>query len=86
MIGFTKTLAREVAKRGICVNAVAPGYIETRMTRELRDDVTAQLLKEIPLNRPGKPEDVAKVVLFLSSPDSDYITGEIIRVDGGMAI
>ncbi|MBN2541673.1 3-oxoacyl-[acyl-carrier-protein] reductase [bacterium] len=86
LIGFTKSLAREVAKRGICVNAVAPGFIETMMTEGLSDEVKAHFLGGIPMNRPGKPEDVAGVVLFLASSQSDYITGEVIRVDGGMAM
>ena len=75
--------ARELAGRGICCNAIAPGLIETDMTEAL--DKTA-LLSSIPLGRAGKPEDVAALALFLAGPGGDYITGEVIRVDGGMAI
>ena len=83
VIGLTKAVARELAGRGICCNAIAPGLIETDMTEGL--DKTA-LLSSIPLGRAGKPEDVAALALFLAGPGGDYITGEVIRVDGGMAI
>lgn len=83
VIGLTKAVARELAGRGICCNAIAPGLIETDMTEAL--DKTA-LLSSIPLGRAGKPEDVAALALFLAGPGGDYITGEVIRVDGGMAI
>ena len=83
VIGLTKAVAREPAGRGICCNAIAPGLIETDMTEAL--DKTA-LLSSIPLGRAGKPEDVAALTLFLAGPGGDYITGEVIRVDGGMAI
>ena len=83
IIGLTKAVARELAGRGICCNAIAPGLIETDMTEGL--DKTA-LLSSIPLGRAGKPEDVAALALFLAGPGGDYITGEVIRVDGGMAI
>ena len=83
VIGLTKAVARELAGRGICCNAIAPGLIETDMTEAL--DKTA-LLSSIPLGRAGKPEDVAALTLFLAGPGGDYITGEVIRVDGGMAI
>jgi 3-oxoacyl-[acyl-carrier protein] reductase len=86
IIGFTKSLAREFASRNILVNAVAPGYIETSMTEGLSESVKAALLQSIPLNRFGKPEDVAGVVSFLSSPESSYLTGQVITVDGGMVI
>lgn len=84
IVGFSKSLAREVASRGITVNAVAPGFIETDMTRDLPDEQRAHLRSEIPLGRFGSPEDVASVVAFLASPEADYITGETIHVNGGM--
>ncbi|HET9888298.1 MAG TPA: 3-oxoacyl-[acyl-carrier-protein] reductase [bacterium] len=86
IIGFTKSLAREFASRNILVNAVAPGYIETSMTKDLSDSVKAGLMQSIPLARLGSSEDVAGVVSFLSSPDSSYVTGQVITVDGGMVI
>ncbi len=86
VIGFTKSLAREVASRGITVNAVAPGYIETEMTGKVSDRAKEQFLKNIPLGRPGRPEDVAGVVVFLASHSADYITGQTIHVDGGMVL
>jgi 3-oxoacyl-[acyl-carrier protein] reductase len=86
IIGFTKSLAREFASRNILVNAVAPGYIETSMTKDLSDSVKAGLLQSIPLARLGSSEDVAGVVSFLSSPDASYVTGQVITVDGGMVI
>ena len=86
IIGFTKSVARELALRNITVNAVAPGYIQTDMTAKLSDDAREQMLKNIPLNRLGTPEDVASVCLFLASSDADYITGQTIVVDGGMAM
>jgi 3-oxoacyl-[acyl-carrier protein] reductase len=86
LIGLTKTAAKELAGRGIQVNAVAPGFIETAMTAKLQPDVRDKMLSVIPAGRFGRPEDVASVVLFLSSPASDYITGEVIRIDGGMAM
>ena len=86
IIGFTKSLAREFASRNILVNAVAPGYIETSMTQDLSESVKAGLMQSIPLARLGSSEDVAGVVSFLSSPDSSYVTGQVITVDGGMVI
>jgi 3-oxoacyl-[acyl-carrier protein] reductase len=85
-IALTKVAAREFASRGITVNAVAPGFIETDMTRVLPEEVKAASLKLIPLERAGQPGDVASAVLFLASDLSSYITGETIRVDGGMAM
>ncbi len=84
LIGFTKSLAKEVASRNITVNAVAPGFIETEMTESLPVEIKESYLKQIPLGRFGKPQDVANVVLFLASDLSSYITGETIHVNGGM--
>ena len=84
MIGFTKSMAREVASRGITVNAVAPGFIQTDMTDALSEDQKSALLEGIPLGRLGDVADVAKTVAFLASPGAGYITGETIRVNGGM--
>lgn len=84
IIGFTKSLAKEVASRNILVNAVAPGFIKTDMTDVLKEDIKDQIAKTIPLKRMGTAEDVANVVKFLVSEDSSYITGQVINVDGGM--
>ena len=84
IIGFTKSLAKEIASRKILVNAVAPGFIETNMTDVLKDDVKQEIAKNIPLKRMGTAQDVANVVKFLASDDSSYITGQVINVDGGM--
>jgi len=84
LIGFTKSVADEYGSKGICVNAVAPGFIETEMTDKLPEEVKAAYLERIGLKRFGTPEDVANVVKFLASPDSDYITGQVIEVTGGM--
>lgn len=86
VIGFTKTMAKELASRNITVNAVAPGFIETPMTAKLNEAQREALQKNIPLKRLGKPEDIAKVVRFLSSSDAGYITGQVITVDGGMVM
>lgn len=84
MMGFTKALAREVGVRGVTVNCVAPGFIETDMTRGLTDEQRQALLAGIPLGRLGQPEDVARAVLFLAAEGGDYITGETLHVNGGM--
>lgn len=86
VIGFTKAMARELASRNITVNAVAPGFIETSMTQKLDEKQREVLLKNVPLGRMGTPEDVARVVGFLCSPEADYITGQVIAVDGGMTM
>jgi 3-oxoacyl-[acyl-carrier protein] reductase len=84
MIGLTQSLAKELASRMICVNCIAPGFISTPMTDELNEEQKQHLLGRIPMGKFGKPEDVANLVLFLASPLSDYLTGEVIAVDGGM--
>lgn len=84
LIALTKTVAKELASRGILVNAVAPGYIKTRMTEALNEEQKKKLQEYIPLNRLGEPEDVANVVWFLSIEESSYITGQVISVNGGM--
>lgn len=84
IIGFTKSLAKEVASRNITVNAVAPGFIETQMTAVLKENIKEEIAKKIPLKRMGTTQDVANVVKFLASSDSSYITGQVIHVDGGM--
>ncbi len=86
VIGLTKSMARELASRNITVNAVAPGFIETDMTDALSDEVIENAAKQIPLGHLGKPEDVAQMVAFLASEEAGYITGQVICVDGGMAI
>ena len=86
VIGMTKTVARELASRGVTVNAIAPGFIETDMTGKLSDRVKEQAILQIPLGKMGKPEDVAKLAGFLASDDAGYITGQVIHVDGGMVM
>lgn len=86
VIALTKTTAKELGSRGINVNAVAPGFIQTAMTDELPENVREKISDQIPLRKLGTPEDVAKVVLFLCSDDSEYITGQVIHVDGGMVM
>ena len=86
IIGFTKSLAKELGSRNILVNAIAPGFIETDMTNVLSDEIKENINGQIPLKRMGKAQDVAKLVKFLASEDSSYITGQVIKIDGGMAI
>ncbi len=86
IIGVTKSAAKEVASRGITVNAVAPGFVGTEMTAVLSDKVKEESIRQIPLGRFGKPEDIAKTVAFLASEEAGYITGQVIQVDGGLAI
>jgi 3-oxoacyl-[acyl-carrier protein] reductase len=86
MIGFTKSLAKEVARKGICVNCIAPGYIETRMTEGVSDKIKEKLLDQIPMRRIGSPSDIAEVAVFLGSNMANYITGQVITVDGGMVM
>lgn len=84
IIGFTKSLAKEVASRNILINAIAPGFIATDMTKVLSDEVKDNINAQIPLKRMGSANDIAKVVKFLASDDSSYITGQVLHVDGGM--
>lgn len=86
IIGLTKSCAREFASRGITCNAIAPGYIETEMTKDLAEDVKAYYINAIPLKKMGTPDDVANLAVFLASEGASYITGEVIKVDGGLYI
>jgi 3-oxoacyl-[acyl-carrier protein] reductase len=86
LIGLTKSLAREVASRNVMVNAIAPGYIETEMTQKLDEKIKEKLLNSIPTGKLGSPEDVAVTAVFLASKDSDYMTGAVLSLDGGMGI
>src|SRR5205809_5103210 len=86
MIGFTKALAKEIAKANITVNALALGFVETDMTAVLNEDYRAKALAQIPLARFGKPEDMAEIALFMLSPKANYITGQVLQADGGLAI
>lgn len=86
LIGFTKSVARELASRGVTANVVAPGFIETDMTAVLNDEIKAEVLKKIPMNSFGHAEDIADAALFLASPAARYITGQVLTVDGGMVM
>jgi 3-oxoacyl-[acyl-carrier protein] reductase len=86
LIGFTKSVAKELGSRGITCNALAPGFIETDMTAVLNEQMRAELLKRIPLNALGQPDDIAEAALFLASPAARYITGQVLTVDGGMVM
>jgi len=86
VIGFSKSLAKEMASRNVTVNVIAPGCIDTAMTAVLTEEVRAGFLKNIPLNRMGTPQEIANAALFLASPLADYITGQVIKVDGGMVM
>ena len=86
LIGMTKSLARELGSRGITVNAVAPGYIQTDMTADMPDTAKEAMLASVPLSRSGKPEDVARAVAFLAGDEAAYITGQVLQVDGGMGM
>ena len=86
IIGFTKTVAKEYGRRNIRCNAIAPGYIQTEMTAALNEEQTNEIAKQLPLGRLGQPEDVADLALFLAGDSSRYITGEVIKVDGGMYV
>ena len=86
IIGFTKSVAREVAQRGITVNAVAPGYVETKLTGSLPENVKEQIRSQVPAGRFGEPEEIAEVVTFLAAEEAGYVTGQTIAVDGGMTM
>lgn len=86
VIGFTKTIAREFAARGLTANVIAPGFIQTKMTDVLSDEIKEQILTQIPLNKLGEVEDIAHLAAFLASPKAKYITGQVLSVDGGMSI
>jgi len=86
LIGLTKTLARELASRGITVNAVAPGLIETDMTTVLSEEIRQNILKNVPLGKLGEPDDIAGAVAYLASAEAKYITGQVLTVDGGMVM
>ncbi len=85
MIGFTKSIAKELGSRNILVNLIAPGFVQTPMTEKLPDNVKEDYMKSIPLKRAAKPEDIASVAMFFASEDSGYVTGQVLHVDGGMA-
>jgi 3-oxoacyl-[acyl-carrier protein] reductase len=84
VIAFTKTVARELASRSVTVNAIAPGFIRTAMTDKIPEDIKKKMIEQIPMGKLGTPEDVANAVLFLAGPESDYITGQVLAINGGM--
>ena len=86
LIGFTKSAARELASRGILVNAIAPGFVDTDMTSALKEELKVEMLKNIPLGTFGRPEDIASAALFLAGPGARYVTGQVLTVDGGMVM
>jgi 3-oxoacyl-[acyl-carrier protein] reductase len=86
LIGFTQSVAREFASRGITANCIAPGFIETDMTSELNEDLKANILKQIPMGKFGSPDDIANAALFLASASASYVTGQVLTVDGGMVM
>jgi len=86
LIGFTKSVAREVAQRGITANSVAPGYVETELTGSLPDKVKEQILAQVPMGRFGEPDEISEVVAFLAGEGAGYVTGQTITVDGGMVM
>jgi 3-oxoacyl-[acyl-carrier protein] reductase len=86
IIGFSKSLAKELGSRGVTVNVVAPGYVETDMTAAMPDQAKQAMLGAVPLGRPASPQDIASAVLFLASPAADYITGQVLHVNGGLAM
>jgi 3-oxoacyl-[acyl-carrier protein] reductase len=86
LIGFTQSVAREIAGRGVTVNAIAPGFIETDMTSELNEELKANILKQIPMGKFGSADDIANAALFLASPAAGYVTGQVLTVDGGMVM
>lgn len=86
LLGLTFSIAKEYGPRGITANAVAPGYIETDMTKSLPAEVTSKMAEQIPVGRLGQPEDVAELVAFLASPAAAYINGQVVRIDGGMSV
>jgi 3-oxoacyl-[acyl-carrier protein] reductase len=86
VIGLTRSVAKELASRGVCVNAIAPGFITTDMTAALGDDAAEKFASSIPLKRAGTPDEIARVVEFLAGPGGDYITGQTLVVDGGLSL
>jgi 3-oxoacyl-[acyl-carrier protein] reductase len=86
LIGFTQSVAKELASRGVTVNAIAPGFIETDMTSDLNTELKANILKMIPMGKFGAADDIADAALFLASPSARYITGQVLTVDGGMVM
>ena len=86
MIGFTQSVARELGGRGVTVNAIAPGFIETDMTSDLNEELKGNILRQIPLGKFGQAEDIAQAALYLAGPGARYVTGQVLTVDGGMVM